>query len=72
MHRRLVGTVKWFHGVNGVGVIKADDGSGDYFVTRIAILMAGNAQLLEGERVTFDPIVEGVSCWAFNVKRGVL
>lgn len=48
MHRRLVGTVKWFHGVNGVGVIKADDGSGDYFVTRIAILMAGNAQLLEG------------------------
>ncbi|MBC3488857.1 cold shock domain-containing protein [Pseudomonas sp. SWRI100] len=48
MHRRLNGTVKWFHEVKGVGVIKAEDGSGDYFVARCAILMVGRVRLLEG------------------------
>lgn len=48
MHSRLKGTVKWFHEVNGVGVITAEDGSGDYFVARCAILMVGRARLLEG------------------------
>ncbi|GHS80936.1 hypothetical protein PAGU2196_17700 [Pseudomonas sp. PAGU 2196] len=48
MHRRLNGTVKWFHKVKGVGVIMAEDGSGDYFVARCAILMVGRVRLLEG------------------------
>ena len=67
MHRRLNGTVKWFHEVKGVGVIKAEDGSGDYFVARCAILMVGRVRLLEGERVTFEPVIEGLAFWAFNV-----
>ncbi|WEK30737.1 MAG: cold shock domain-containing protein [Candidatus Pseudomonas phytovorans] len=69
MHRRLTGSVKWFHAVNGLGVIRADDGSGDYFVARSAILILGRATLQEGERVTFEPVVEGLAFWAFNVIR---
>ncbi|MFK3819873.1 cold-shock protein [Pseudomonas sp. NPDC089407] len=61
--------MKWFHAVHGLGVIRADDGSGDYFVARNAILMLGRATLQEGERVAFAPVVEGLVMWAFDVVR---
>lgn len=67
MHSRLKGTVKWFHEANGVGVISAEDGSGDYLVARSAILMVGKARLLEGGRVSFEPVIDGLAFWAFNV-----
>ncbi|CAM3602916.1 Cold shock-like protein CspA [Pseudomonas reidholzensis] len=67
MHRRVTGTVKWFYAPNGVGMISADDGSGDYFVSRNAILVLGTVTLLEGQRVTFDPQLEGLTLVAFNV-----
>ncbi|MDZ3994920.1 cold-shock protein [Pseudomonas sp. Teo4] len=69
MHSRLLGTVKWFHEGHGMGVISSEGEDLDYFVTRLAIMEAGKARLRAGERVSFEPVLDGVGCWAFNVMR---
>ncbi|AVD81138.1 hypothetical protein C4Q28_02665 [Pseudomonas sp. SWI6] len=69
MHNRLLGTVKWFNEDHGMGVISSDEEEVDYFVTQLAIIEGGQGSLQEGERVSFEPVIEGVACWAFNVIR---
>lgn len=66
MHRRLAGTVKWFDQGHGMGVITADGQAWNYLVLRCA---AEDGGLSEGERVSFEPVSEGLADWAFNVVR---
>lgn len=66
MHRRLAGTVKWFDEGHGMGVISAEGQRWDYLVLRCA---AQNGGLSAGERVSFEPVTEGLATWAFNVVR---
>lgn len=49
-----IGTVKWFNGTNGFGIIAPENGSKDIFVCISALERAGLHQLEEGQAVTFD------------------
>ena len=51
------GTVKWFNGQKGYGFIQPDDGSKDVFVHISAVERAGMQGLNEGQKVSFDVIV---------------
>ena len=53
----LEGTVKWFDNDKGIGYITRDDGGGDVYVTRGAILFESST-LKTGQRVQFD-VLEG-------------
>ncbi|NIE77059.1 cold-shock protein [Pantoea sp. Ap-967] len=66
MHSRLTGTVKWFDDGRGMGIISAEGQGWDYLVLRCA---TGDGGLLAGERVSFEPVSEGLANWAFNVVR---
>lgn len=48
------GTVKWFNGQKGFGFIQPDDGSKDVFVHISAVERAGIANLIEGQKVSYD------------------
>ena len=52
------GTVKWFNGAKGFGVITPNDGSEDLFAHFSAINISGNISgfktLQEGQQVTFE------------------
>jgi cold shock protein len=49
-----VGTVKWFNSQKGFGFIQPDDGSKDVFVHISAVERAGIANLVEGQKLSFD------------------
>ena len=66
MHSRQTGSVKWFHEGYGIGVIRAGGQPSDYLVLRRAV---GDEGLSAGERVSFQPVIQGLACWAFNVTR---
>jgi CspA family cold shock protein len=48
------GTVKWFNAQKGFGFIQPEDGSKDVFVHVSAVERAGIANLVEGQRISFD------------------
>jgi cold shock protein len=48
------GTVKWFNAQKGFGFIQPEDGSKDVFVHISAVERAGIANLVEGQRISFD------------------
>ena len=48
------GTVKWFNGEKGYGVISVDGGGADVFVHYSEINGAGFRTLDEGQRVEFE------------------
>ena len=48
------GTVKWFNGEKGFGVIAPDDGGADVFVHFSAIASSGYRTLEENQKVSFD------------------
>jgi CspA family cold shock protein len=52
------GTVKWFNGQKGFGFIQPDDGSKDVFVHISAVERAGMSSLNEGQKVSFDLVVD--------------
>jgi len=52
------GTVKWFNTQKGFGFIKPDDGSQDVFVHISAVERAGMSSLNEGQKVSFDLVVD--------------
>jgi CspA family cold shock protein len=52
------GTVKWFNAQKGFGFIKPDDGSQDVFVHISAVERAGMNSLNEGQKVSFDLVVD--------------
>ena len=52
------GTVKWFNPTKGYGFIEPDDGGKDAFVHISAVQKAGLASLDEGQKVSFDIILD--------------
>ena len=49
------GTVKWFNPGKGFGFIQPEDGSKDVFVHISAVERSGLGNLVEGQRLSFDP-----------------
>ena len=52
------GTVKWFNATKGFGFIQPDDGGKDVFVHISAVERAGLRELREGQRVSFEVVVD--------------
>ena len=52
------GTVKWFNSQKGFGFIQPDDGGADVFVHISAVERAGLAGLHEGQKVSFELMVD--------------
>jgi len=53
-----VGTVKYYNDQRGFGFIKPDDGSVDVFVHVSAVERAGMRALSEGQRISFDVVMD--------------
>ncbi len=52
------GTVKWFNSEKGFGFIQPGDGTADVFVHISAVEQAGMRTLNEGQKVSFDLVVD--------------
>ncbi len=52
------GTVKFFNTQKGYGFIQPDDGSKDVFVHITAVEKAGMRSLIEGQKVSYEIVVE--------------
>ena len=50
-----IGTVKWFNSQKGYGFIQPEDGSKDVFVHISAVERSDLGNLVEGQRVSFEP-----------------
>ena len=53
-----IGTVKWFNAGKGFGFIQPDDGGKDVFVHISAVEAAQMRNLLEGQRLAFEPMLD--------------
>jgi CspA family cold shock protein len=62
------GTVKWFNATKGYGFIMPSDGTKDVFVHITAVQAAGLAGLNDGQKVTYDMVVERGKAAASNLK----
>ncbi len=63
-----IGTVKWFNTTKGFGFIMPQDGSKDVFVHITAVQSAGLRGLNEGQKVSYDVIMERGKASAGNLK----
>jgi len=52
------GTVKWFNSQKGYGFIQPEGGGKDVFVHISAVERAGLRELKEGQRVSFEVVVD--------------
>lgn len=52
------GTVKWFNAQKGFGFIQPEDGSKDVFVHISAVEKAGMSMLGEGQKISYDAVVD--------------
>ncbi len=52
------GTVKWFNGTKGFGFIQPDDGGQDVFVHISAVEKAGLRDLPEGQKISYEVVVD--------------
>jgi len=52
------GTVKFFDTKKGFGFIQPDDGSRDVFVHITAVERAGMGSLAEGQKVSYEVVIE--------------
>ena len=52
------GTVKFFNESRGFGFIQPDDGTKDVFVHKSAVTDAGMTTLTEGQRLSFEVVLE--------------
>ncbi|GHG32636.1 cold-shock protein [Paracoccus aerius] len=48
------GTVKWFNATKGFGFIQPDEGGQDVFVHISAVQHSGLAELVDGQKVSYD------------------
>jgi CspA family cold shock protein len=55
------GTVKWFNSQKGFGFIQPETGGRDVFVHISAVERAGLRELIEGQKVSFELVVDGRS-----------
>ena len=52
------GTVKWFNSTKGFGFIAPDDGGADAFVHISAVERAGLPSLTEGQKLSFELVLD--------------
>jgi len=52
------GTVKWFNGQKGFGFIQPDAGGQDVFVHISAVERAGMSGLAEGQKVSYELMID--------------
>ena len=62
------GAVKWFNATKGYGFIAPDDGGKDVFVHISAVKESGMADLVEGQRVSYDLVDQRGKTSAGNLK----
>ncbi|MDA8248565.1 MAG: cold-shock protein [Rhodospirillales bacterium] len=53
-----IGTVKWFNTTKGYGFIMPQDGGKDVFVHITAVQAAGLKGLNDGQKVSYDVVME--------------
>lgn len=53
-----IGTVKFFDADRGFGFIRPEDGSADVFVHATAVERAGLGSITEGQRLSFDAVMD--------------
>ncbi len=63
-----VGTVKWFNATKGFGFIVPQDGGKDVFVHITAVQSAGLRGLNEGQRVSYEVVMERGKQAATNLR----
>ncbi len=63
-----IGSVKWFNATKGFGFIMPQDGGRDVFVHITAVQAAGLKGLNEGQKVSFDVVMERGKSAAANLK----
>jgi CspA family cold shock protein len=63
-----MGSVKWFNATKGYGFIMSQDGGKDVFVHITAVQAAGLRGLNEGQKVSFDVVMERGKASAANLK----
>ena len=63
-----IGTVKWFNTTKGFGFIMPQDGGKDVFVHITAGQTAGLRGLDEGQKVSYDVVMERGKAAASNLK----
>ena len=54
------GTVKWFNATKGFGFIQPDDGGTDVFVHISAVERAGLSSLNEGQKLSYEAMVDSM------------
>jgi CspA family cold shock protein len=62
------GTVKWFNATKGYGFIMPADGGKDVFVHITAVQTAGLQGLNDGQKVSYDVVMERGKAAAANLK----
>ncbi len=62
------GTVKWFNATKGFGFIMPQDGGKDVFVHITAVQAAGLKGLDDGQKVSFEVVMERGKAAATNLK----
>jgi CspA family cold shock protein len=62
------GTVKWFNATKGYGFIMPQDGGRDVFVHITAVQAAGLKGLNDGQKVTYEVVMERGKSAATNLQ----
>ena len=62
------GTVKWFNATKGFGFIMPQEGGKDVFVHITAVQAAGLRGLNEGQKVTYEVVMERGKAAATNLR----
>ena len=62
------GTVKWFNATKGYGFIMPQEGGRDVFVHITAVQAAGLKGLNDGQKVSYDVVMERGKSTAANLK----
>jgi CspA family cold shock protein len=62
------GTVKWFNATKGFGFIVPQDGGKDVFVHITAVQAAGLKGLNDGQRVSYEIVMERGKAAATNLR----
>ena len=64
----VMGTVKFYNDMKGFGFIQPNDGSKDVFLHATALERAGMRGLVEGQKLSYDIVVERGKSAASNLQ----